>query len=260
MGLLSASKVLHNIKVTLFISLQLLGISVLQNVSAALRSFKLKYIPYPMLPEALKFVRDGGDSLMHRSVDRGRPAHLYIFGGYKGASAQAWMNVMSIECLDIFEPVPAFASILTERFSHDPVTVHEFGVGREASERVFVISDDATAAVDSGRGVRANREEAEVRVVFRAASELTKVFDSSAGYRVLEVNIEGGEYELISALGSLGILERFHDVFIQFHYVGKDTDRLFEECRRQLTKSHTLMWSYPFVWEHWRLALPGGTR
>lgn len=47
----------------------------------------------------------------------------------------------------------------------------------------------------------------------------------------MEINIEGGEYELIRSLSAVGLLERVVNVFVQFHDVGQDTEEQVGRAR-----------------------------
>ena len=143
--------------------------------------------------------------------------------------------------ISIFEPVPAFAEKLRVRFKDsDRVVVHEFGIGRLGGKRYFQVSGDGTGAFAGGQPSQ---------VAFRPALEL--VLDSPEVVSLMAVNIEGGEYELIPALDEANLLARIQVIFIQFHKVGEDWEQERKNCQKVLSKTHSLDWDYPFVWEKW---------
>jgi hypothetical protein len=70
---------------------------------------------------------------------------------------------------------------------------------------------------------------------------------------VMKINIEGGEYDLLSYIIDKGLHKNIKNIQVQFHKV----DGLLWEVRstsiqRQLMKTHELTYQYPFVWENWK--------
>lgn len=70
---------------------------------------------------------------------------------------------------------------------------------------------------------------------------------------VMKINIEGGEYELLSYILMKGLHKNIKNIQIQFHKV----DGLLYEVRessicRQLAKTHEITFKYPFCWENWK--------
>jgi len=73
----------------------------------------------------------------------------------------------------------------------------------------------------------------------------------------MKINIEGGEYDLLSYIIGKGLHKSIKNIQVQFHKV----DGLLWEVRstsiqRQLMKTHELTWQTPFVWENWSLKIP----
>lgn len=64
---------------------------------------------------------------------------------------------------------------------------------------------------------------------------------------LLKMNIEGGEYTLLPYMIKGGIIEQIENLQVQFHLGGD-----YEAVEKELTKTHTLTWRYPFVWENWK--------
>lgn len=205
-------------------------------------------IPDTKLSPIQRFVRDGLNSKIYSSVPRVRVLEVIVFGGYKGASVEGWLRKNPLATVHAYEPVPEYADILSCRFATDRVVVHRFGVGKEGGSRTFFIMSDATSghpAILSG----ASDKGAPVEVTFETATDAAKTWPGTVD--VAEVNIEGGEYELLSALSEANLVSRIRDVFVQFHYVGPETPNLLEEARGVLAQSHRLVWRYDMVWEYW---------
>jgi FkbM family methyltransferase len=205
-------------------------------------------IPDYKLSPTQRFVRDGLSSRIYSSVPRARVSKVLVFGGYKGASVEGWLKKSPLATVQTYEPVPDYADILCDRFRTDRVEVHRFGVGEQGGSRTFFIMGDATSghpAIFSG----ASGNTAAVEVIFQNATDASKTWPATVD--VAEVNIEGGEYELLSALAEAHLLSRIRDVFVQFHDVGPETPAVVAEARSLLAESHRLVWCYDMVWEYW---------
>lgn len=211
----------------------------------------LKLTPDRKLSPIERFVRDGLNSKIYSSVPRTEVSRILVFGGYKGDSVEGWLAKNPTATVHVYEPVPEYADVLGHRFSDTIVTVHTYGVGKKSGQRTFSVMGDATSGhpgiTEASSG---QHESASVRFksAKKAASEWADTID------VAEINIEGGEYELISALADIDILSRITHLFVQFHDVGKDTESLVDEARRQLAQTHVQVWNYNMVWEYWRLS------
>jgi hypothetical protein len=71
--------------------------------------------------------------------------------------------------------------------------------------------------------------------------------------RLVKINIEGGEYELLQYIIEKGLMKNIVDLQVQFHLIeGMDCDKLYSELAKELSKTHKLTWRYPFVWENWQ--------
>lgn len=70
--------------------------------------------------------------------------------------------------------------------------------------------------------------------------------------RLVKINIEGGEYELLKYIIDFDLMKNIVDLQVQFHLIeGRDSEKEYLEIAKLLTKTHVLSWRYPFVWESW---------
>jgi FkbM family methyltransferase len=67
----------------------------------------------------------------------------------------------------------------------------------------------------------------------------------------MKINIEGGEYELLSRMAETGLLPKVDTYLIQFHEWMRGSHRMRREIRRELAKTHRPTWDYRFIWERW---------
>jgi len=219
-----------------------------------LRVALLKLTPDSKLSPNQKFVRDGYGSKIFSSVPSHAVTEVLVFGGYKGDSIAGWLTKNPPAKVHAYEPVREYAAMLEDRFTGSDVAVHTFGVGKSSGWRKFSFMSDATSG-HPGITEVSSTPHATIDVRFesiaRAAKDWPKRID------IAEINIEGGEYELISALAEANQLSQIKHVFVQFHDVGQDTDSLLEEARNHLAETHSRVWCYEMVWEYWRLREPG---
>lgn len=177
-----------------------------------------------------------------------------IFGGYLGDSTEEWLTARKFGKIHVFEPVAEFANKIEFRFRGQPVCIHQHGISKHSSSRAFFLGGDSTAEVSADLIGRADH--ALTPVSFSSAQELA-VHLGEEVIGLLECNIEGGEYELFPALAETEILRRCEYVLIQFHSVSRSLFTNMLEVRRVrnlLNLNHSPVWSYPYVWELWRLS------
>jgi FkbM family methyltransferase len=218
-------------------------------VRRSLDHLRVRLIPRKKLSSIDQFKRDGWANKIYSSVPALPNSSIVVFGGYKGDSTNAWLRRLPDSHVNVFEPVGEFAQALRERFNSRDVTVHEFGISKASEQKQFVLTNDSTFASEIQPKLTLQDLESQVCVQFLPVSILENLLPSSV--EVLEINIEGGEYELISLLCSTKFFERVNRVFVQFHPVHEHTARLIESARNELSKTHKQVWSYDMVWEMW---------
>ena len=195
-----------------------------------------------------KFRQAGWNELIYGSVDHGSSPVIVVFGGFTGESCAQWTSKWPNAQLFVYEPVPAWAALLKERFRDVDVRVFEYGVGARSENRWMFLKGDASSALPQ-RSMGPS-EEGQIEVLFKSVAEAAGAWPFSVD--TMEINIEGGEYELIQSLSAIGLLERVVNVFVQFHDVGQDTEELIGRARARLESTHELVWSFHKVWDFWR--------
>lgn len=199
-----------------------------------------------------RFIADGYNEMLLESVHPDTPGNAMVFGGYLGDSAESWIHQLGTRDIHIFEPVPHFADFLQTRFQGRPVVVHRCGIGATEEQRSFKLDQDSTGSVPTPILPFVTQEIAsEVSVQFREVSYLHQMIDWRDRFAVLEINIEGGEYELIALLDESNLLSHFSHILVQFHYFNRNSAKQMLESHRALSRTHNSVWRYPFVWELW---------
>ncbi|WP_371223833.1 FkbM family methyltransferase [Roseovarius sp. 2305UL8-3] len=170
---------------------------------------------------------------------------VFDMGGFKGEWADMVLDQQPDAVIHLFEPHPRFADELRAKFDADErVTVYPVALGSADGEMLISDAGDASSSVaDNGEGAPA-----EVIAVSRffADRDIPRI-------DLMKVNIEGGEYDLLPALVSAGVIGRIDRLQVQFHLFEEALMAERDSIRAMLEKTHECVWCYPFVWEEWRL-------
>ena len=67
------------------------------------------------------------------------------------------------------------------------------------------------------------------------------------------MNIEGGEFAVLSEFINSGFIRNINHLQIQFHKISKNSERERREIRKLLNKTHNNIFNFPFIWERWDL-------
>ncbi len=67
----------------------------------------------------------------------------------------------------------------------------------------------------------------------------------------MNINIEGGEYELLLHLLNTGEINKINIIYVQFHYPNDETIFKRNNIRKLLENTHDEIFCYDFVWEKW---------
>lgn len=141
-----------------------------------------------------------------------------------------------------FEPIAEFAALTSKRFEHNPsIIVHPQALGPESGPSTISLLNDASSRKVTG-GKTESIEVKGVRDFFEGSGV--------AHVDLIKINIEGDEYDLITALAENGLLERIDHIQIQFHPI-PGCDALVASAQAHLRKTHEQKWAYPLVWESW---------
>lgn len=190
------------------------------------------------------FYRKGGQALLHDGFDVGDEDTVLDVGGFHGE----WTSEMVARygCRSVvFEPMPEYVRLLEARF----------GRNRRVKLVPAALSNQngKTTMVGLGPGSSAFRSDAKAPAVQVPLLDVRDAFAELASPEVacLKLNIEGGEYDVLTAMKGAGLLARVRTWLIQFHIVDDASKRKRDDARRALAETHTLGWDFPFIWERW---------
>lgn len=202
----------------------------------------------------VRWMHDRGDETLRLDYPLGPKSVVIDVGGYSGAWCDA--IVRRYDChVHIVEPIATYASAIAQRFSDNPkVKVHAIAL----SDR-----DGAALMSEDGQGSSLLRSTAGAGNVTQR--DVVAFLDENglADVDLIKINIEGGEYALLSRMIDAGVIGRFANFQIQFHdavRIAEGVGRARKRIRAALKRSHALVWQYPFVWEGWARRAAGAAR
>jgi FkbM family methyltransferase len=146
----------------------------------------------------------------------------------------------------VYEPVPEFAAHCKDFFKNNQlVQVHRAALGGSDRTTTFNLLNNGTS---EHRGDEATTEQIEADVI-----DIARVFDELAGAKVacLELNIEGGEYEVLERMLATNKVVLCDSLLIQFHRQPAGYEERYEKIVAALRKTHRQSWCYEMVWEKW---------
>lgn len=169
---------------------------------------------------------------------------VFDVGGYKGQWASDIFSMYRCH-IYIFEPIEEFVKRIKERFKHNKkIKTFGFGLGAENQSIQMVIDDDGSSVYKT----EGHKQAATIRDIM----EIIHKYDIDK-IDLLKINIEGGEYDLLTRLIKTGYIKNIRDIQVQFHDFVKNAVQKRNKLQGELSKTHFLTYQYPWVWENWRL-------
>jgi FkbM family methyltransferase len=186
-----------------------------------------------------------GDKNLRLDYELDKNSVVYDVGGYLGE----WANPINTKfhcCIEIFEPVDKFADVIEKKFKTEPkIHIHRFGLAGK-TKNIAVSLEDASSSTFKASG--SDKKELIKLVAAKEfiPTDLKKI-------DLIKINIEGGEYELLNHLIDTGLIKIIQDIQVQFHNFVPDAHEKRSLLHKKLSQTHYLTYSYPWIWENWRI-------
>ncbi len=184
-----------------------------------------------------------GDKTLRLTYPLTPESIVFDVGGFEGQ----WASDIFAKyqpTIHIFEPVKKFATDIRERFArNDNIHVHTIGLSDTTEKASIALTDDRSSVFvhDAAR---------EVVDMVRASDFLRE--NNIAHIDLLKLNIEGGEYPLLEDLIKHDFIQNIDNIQVQFHSFAPNAVERMNAIRQTLEKTHSLTYSFPFVWENWK--------
>ena len=196
--------------------------------------------------ERTKWYRDKGDDNLRLKYNLNKDSVVFDIGGYIGDFSEKIFNKFGCN-IYLFEPSSSFYKKCLERFKENKnILCFNYGLGNLNGD--FVLSNDNEAS-SIKRKINTKKGE---------TIKIKKISDIIEEQRInkidlMKINIEGGEYELLSYLITENLISKINNIQVQFHNFIPNAEKKREDIINLLKKTHKNDWSYYFVWENWSL-------
>lgn len=213
--------------------------SILKKVAHRLRT---RLMPTAQEKEVKRWNTDGGDERFRYDFDLCSDSLVFDLGGYKGQWASDIYARYNCRIL-VFEPAVSFANKIKARFSKNKsIEVFPVALGASKREEFIAMGEDGSSVFG-----KADIKEAVQFEDVNSFFEQHKI----ATVDLMKINIEGGEYELLTRLIDTGLIIRVKQIQVQFHDISKQAEIDMHNLRKKLSLTHNCTFNYPFVWENW---------
>lgn len=215
----------------------------------------LKFFPTPFkhwrpihrLTPFQLYVASGGDDFYWDQVPESHQGELaVVLGGFKGQSslefATRGYNVMA------FEPMPSFAKEIRSLAERRQLAIEVIEAAASDSDGELRLEENGERTAREKAGANAKNSVAVKKLDF-----VHWIKNLESEIAILEINIEGSEFEVLPNLLRSGEIHRIKRLNIQFHKISSDSIELQEGIRESLGITHTLMWSFDWLWEAWEI-------
>ena len=169
---------------------------------------------------------------------------IFEVGGFVGEFSQEMFDTYHCN-IYIFEPVRDYYNGLVNKYQNNPkIKVHNFGLGNKTEKRNIQINGAGTS-VFSPKG---KTESIDIMDISQFISD-----QSITSIDLLELNCEGGEFEIIKTLCASKHAGNIKFIQIQFHKVIQNHDEERKTCQNLLSVTHDQTYNHEWDWEGWKL-------
>lgn len=185
----------------------------------------------------------GGEQYLFGGMSFDKKSKIVIFGGYLGHSTHM-LNLIYGSQIHTYEPIKEYFEILKGRFQNFPnIFLHNLAISD--SDKEFVLGKDGE------RSSKSNVSNMKERVLGIDVANVLENLEMKID--LLEINIEGDEYEILFRLIDLNLIKFIGTLHIQFHKLGFDEEEKRARIRKFLALTHRCEFNFPWVWERWVL-------
>lgn len=198
-------------------------------------------IPDSELSQLSLFRKYKSGARMYSECDLNSQSNVLIIGGYLGSSSEIIASQFDSK-LTIFEPIQEFAKVLEHKFSSSKkIRIIPKAVARhDGTIELFKNLDSP--------GLYAQGESNTVECV-----SLSKyLLESDTTVDLLEMNIEGAEFDVLPGVIETGAVAFINNLLIQFHNNDDFHEIQRAQIRSSLRETHKEVFCYEWVWELWK--------
>ncbi|MCK9557568.1 MAG: FkbM family methyltransferase [Candidatus Cloacimonetes bacterium] len=190
-----------------------------------------------------RWFADHGDETLRLDYQIGKQDVVIDCGAYHGNWSRSIYDRYHCRIL-AFEPVKEYCTIAKQTLAHTGVLVFHSGIGPFNETCDISVNGCASSVIKHSESVE------QINIV----SIDDVIRDNSLSHiRLIKINIEGAEYDLLDHMLNSSIVSMIDDIQIQFHQFVDHAVERRENIRASLQQTHHLTYDYEFVWENWRI-------
>lgn len=193
--------------------------------------------------EIINWFRDKGDYTHNLNYDLNENSIVMDLGAYTGVWAQQIIERYNPN-LYLLEPIKEYYDQMVLKFNdNQKVKLLNVGVSTENKKDLLYLNNDGTSSnIKTGTPIE---------VEFKTIEKILDEFKINE-VDLLQINIEGDEYDLLDYMIENNLLNKFKNIQIQFHLgIENDVERRNQIHNGLLKNNFKNKFDYPFVWESW---------
>lgn len=172
---------------------------------------------------------------------------VFDLGAYEGSWCDDMLSMYPEIEIHLFELFPEYAKGLIERYSsYNNVIVNDYGLSSSNAEVKVTEDGLSTSAISHKTGSKIHVGKIKFFDDYMTSKSISNI-------KLLKMNIEGGEYDLLEHLVGTSWIDQIENIQIQFHNYGQEFVQRRDAIRENLSKTHYLTYDYAWTFENWRL-------
>jgi FkbM family methyltransferase len=176
----------------------------------------------------------------------GKPLIIDV-GAFTGVSAKRFIKNYPAAKIYLFEPVQKYYLELKNNFlPNNNVICKNLAITADGRNLEIIVNGAGSS------GVISNLTNS-VRETCNSISISNLINSFSEQIDLMQMNCEGGEYEILEAMAIENLFQKVNSLNIQFHYLSISNYLLRAKITRELKKTHVKKWSILFIWERWEI-------
>jgi len=206
------------------------------------RSYKIYILKDKFLTAHKQWVKDKGDETLRYNYPLNKNSIVFDLGGYHGEFTQKIFDEYGCS-IYVFEPVKEYCAIIENRFKNNSkIKVFNFGLSDKDEFMDILLNNDGSSTFLS--------EGKKETIILKSVINFLKKEEINQ-IDLLKINIEGGEFSVLSELIQNDQIQNINNLQIQFHNFIPNAEEMRENIRKEFTKTHNLTYDYYFIWENW---------
>lgn len=176
--------------------------------------------------------------------DLNSDSKIIELGGYTGRFIQSMISRYD-PYIYVIEPVSQYYIELLDKFSNNKkINILNCGISAVAGESIIFKDNDG-----SSRYLPTSNSEKIHLVTMKDLFDTWKLDEVD----LLQINIEGDEYEILNYLLDTDMIRKFKNLQIQFHHIDDDSeDNRRSIQQRLIDNGFVSVYNFDFIWEKWK--------